>query len=709
MNRFLKWAGRTALCLSLAAPVSCIAATCDGFLPGAQPDAEGKRNLLPDDLVRLRDIGSKSYGDVMAPILAVSPDGKQVAFQLRRGDPDTDAFCLGMLVISVSPNTSPHLVDRGGDYMRLPQDLLGTTNVPTGYTDVIAPVWSPDGTTIAYRRRDNGPVQVWIAKADGSGARAVTSVPFDVEKVAWAADGKGLVFNGRPGLADAEHAIAEEGREGYLFDNRYIPFAGNRPFPPATVAREAFLADVATGKVREATSAEANHLVPSNPIGLPADAQFVVPGLGGQVAWSTLSDPQNVVSPTRLHVRDRQGKNWDCEMEACLLARGVWWYGDDAILFQRREGWAKSETGLYEWHYRTGRVRQIINTPDVLEGCQIAIAVLVCAHEGSRQPKEIVAIDLASGRLTTLFDPNPEFRHIKLGSVQRLKWKNAFGVEGFGDLVLPPDHQPGQKHPLVVVQYESRGFLRGGTDDEYPIQLLAANGIAVLSFEDLLSPGYIKGGASWGEINRYDYEDWRGRRSTLESLEAGLKLAIAGGAVDGQRLGITGLSAGSNNTRWALLNSHLFSAAAISTCCEDVTSIMTTYGPAGADSMRKYGYPRITDDGAAFWGPASMRVNARRMKTPLLMQLSDNEYLAALESYTALREQQAPVEIYVFPDEYHEKWHPAHRRAIYDRAVDWFKFWLDNTEDTNPAKQDQYKRWRSLRANLPGPGASPGA
>src|SRR3546814_4567827 len=46
---------------------------------------------------------------------------------------------------------------------------------------------------------------------------------------------------------------------------------------------------------------------------------------------------------------------------------------------------------------------------------------------------------------------------------------------------LFPYTTPFLSYPLVVVQYDTRGFLRGGTGDEYPIQALAASGFAVLS------------------------------------------------------------------------------------------------------------------------------------------------------------------------------------------------------------------------------------
>src|SRR3546814_3191200 len=92
-------------------------------------------------------------------------------------------------------------------------------------------------------------------------------------------------------------------------------------------------------------------------------------------------------------------------------------------------------------------------------------------------------IDPETGTATTIYDPNPEFASLRLGTVERLTWRNNLGLPAWGDLVLPPDRTPGEKLPLIIVQYHSDGFLRGGTGDEYPIFPLAARGFAVLSIE----------------------------------------------------------------------------------------------------------------------------------------------------------------------------------------------------------------------------------
>src|SRR3546814_15978540 len=54
-----------------------------------------------------------------------------------------------------------------------------------------------------------------------------------------------------------------------------------------------------------------------------------------------------------------------------------------------------------------------------------------------------------------------------------LNWLNAENVPFYGDLVYPVGYEPGRRYPMVIVQYRTKGFLRGGIGDEVPIQTLA--------------------------------------------------------------------------------------------------------------------------------------------------------------------------------------------------------------------------------------------
>ncbi|MEJ1962442.1 MAG: hypothetical protein WDO56_13245 [Gammaproteobacteria bacterium] len=97
-----------------------------------------------------------------------------------------------------------------------------------------------------------------------------------------------------------------------------------------------------------------------------------------------------------------------------------------ALFYLRREGWALSQLGLYRWTPGRGHPRRILVTDDALLGCQMATKSLVCAHEASAQPRRVVSIDLATGRMTVLFDPNPEVAGLRFGTIERLRWKNDY-------------------------------------------------------------------------------------------------------------------------------------------------------------------------------------------------------------------------------------------------------------------------------------------
>src|SRR3546814_13164503 len=86
----------------------------------------------------------------------------------------------------------------------------------------------------------------------------------------------------------------------------------------------------------------------------------------------------------------------------------------------------------------------------------------------------------------------------------------------------------------------------------------------------------------------------------------------------------------------------------------------------------------------------------------LLIQASEDEYLLALETFTALRENGKPVDMFVYPNEHHIKWQPAHRLAVYERDIDRFAFWFQNGVAPDPAKAAAYDRWKEMRARRAG-------
>ncbi len=67
------------------------------------------------------------------------------------------------------------------------------------------------------------------------------------------------------------------------------------------------------------------------------------------------------------------------------------------------------------------------------------------------------------------------------------------------------------------------------------------------------------------------------------------------------------------------------------------------------------------------------------------------------EMHSILRMLGRPAEFLFFEDGAHELVKPRHRYVSLQGNVDWFSFWLQGYEDPDPAKAEQYARWRELR------------
>jgi hypothetical protein len=62
-----------------------------------------------------------------------------------------------------------------------------------------------------------------------------------------------------------------------------------------------------------------------------------------------------------------------------------------------------------------------------------------------------------------------------------------------------------------------------------------------------------------------------------------------------------------------------------------------------------------------------------------------------------LSDQGRPVDFIYLPNGTHLLSKPTERLVSQQGNVDWFCFWLKGEEDPDPAKAEQYERWRELR------------
>lgn len=665
-----------------------------------------------DDLLRLRDISG----------LSVSPDGQHIAFQLQQARPETDDYASAWCVAPLDGRAAPETLGDGGDII-MPSTAFGRR---TGVWTTLAARWSPDSRRIAVLARRDDETQIEVCTL-GAGCRRLTRSEGDVEDLVWSADGRAIIFQTGPARTAEREALAREGARGFHFDDRFdiyhalAPVRWDRPHA-AQLRRIEFR----TGREREALPADREHFMRArlSPASLASGTSRSLtlfsqtpaaraPAPEGRdvrqaarlgqdgAAWTEPADPQRagMVPPLRLYARTRADEPpLACPAPACAgrIVEFTPTRDGRQILFIRREGWADSRHGIYLWDLAANSVRTLIVTDDAIRACTALADRAICFYEAPTRPRRVIALSYIDAALTEIFDPNPHLPAAAFAPARKLEWRGPEGRELFGYLVMLPETAAGAPAPLIVVQYRATGFLRGGVGDEYPVQAFARRGFAVLVLE---RPDPMEVMALEHDPDEFDRMEWRDlaeRRRTLDALISGIAHVVTLGVADSERVGVTGLSDGAETALFALIHCSCAAAYAVSGGFHDPISLYLTSDRQRAD-MRASGRGEIAFGEGALWGELSPALNARRIRAPVLAQMADREVLFALQSQRSFADLGLLLDVYVFPDEYHVKWRPQHRQAIYARNLDWFMFWLMGVERDDPGRAEEYARWRAWR------------
>ncbi len=678
-----------------AADASIASRTCKAMLLPTAKLAD--RPVDIETLARLRDIGFALRDiPVNAKPLAVSADGSRVAFQISRADPATNTMCLGMVVMPLREGGQPILVDIGGERVTTGTSSLGLANFPTGVSQTIEPHWAADGRSIAYLKRTGGRTRLWRADIAGKWARPIVSLPVDIDRVVWAPGDTRILIASRPGVAAADRAIDTEGRSGYVYDDRAFPLGTVRPLVADVYPTVIEAIDVDTGRRRPATEAEKAMFGGKDESVAPVAR--LVRRRGDDAAWVQPDRPDALIP--RLRVWERyHGQVRRCDAEDCLGdIRDLWFAADGrSVLFMRTDGFGGGLQSFFHWDLSTGQVRRTKLEDAMYSSCSPTGVWLACVRETPLRPGEVVLLDPITGRTRLVFNANPEITGHFRGTVEHLSWTDAYGISSFGELTLPPGYRAGQRLPLIVVQYRSTGFQRGGIGDEVPILPLAEAGFAVLNFNRPDGSAAARDVRTTDEGMHQAMSNWQEERDVLASLEDGVRRLVARGVVDKGRIGITGLSAGAQTAQFALNHSSMFAAASMSTCCKDPVTLMATAGRGLRSAQERWGLAPIESGNAEQWRGVSLAMNVDHIHTPILLQLSSWEFRAALETVSAFQAKKRPLELIVFPEEHHVKDQPAHRLAVYKRNLEWFDFWLNGKVHPGLGNEPQYARWRRLQ------------
>jgi len=101
------------------------------------------------------------------------------------------------------------------------------------------------------------------------------------------------------------------------------------------------------------------------------------------------------------------------------------------------------------------------------------------------------------------------------------------------------------------------------------------------------------------------------------------------------------------------------------------------------------------------WLRRSPGFNIEKVQTPLRIFAEDPfTALGEWEWHAVLVRMGKPVEMVMMKDGDHILQKPWERMVSQQGNVDWFAFWLKGEEDPDPAKAEQYARWRKMRSQL---------
>jgi dipeptidyl aminopeptidase/acylaminoacyl peptidase len=480
---------------------------------------------------------------------------------------------------------------------------------------------------------DEVPPEQRIAVFEQEKLRWVSPPDLFVYEYDWRPDGRGFVGTAARGDGDNNWWVAKL----YAFDRSsdegrilYAPTSAQQQLANPRVSRDgkrvAFIAGIMSD------------------FGSTGGDIYSLPLTGGAVTDIT---PKLPASVTAIH--------WDCDGHLLAVVDAA----DQTQLVDFGNG-AMSRPGKLLWQ---GQEVLGDHATQLTGDCPAGVVAL--AHQGFNRPMEIEMG--AVGRWHDLthvnVDATAPFK------VQSLKWmSDGLNVQGW--LVFPEVVPGGGKLPLVTVVHGGPAaafqpdFLGVGRP-----RLLLEHGYALFLPNPRGSYGQGEAFAS-ANVRDFGYGD-------LRDILAGLDAAARTGAIDPEKMGITGHSYGGFMTMWAVTQTNRFKAAVAGA---GISNWQSYYGENGIDEWLIPYFGKSVYEDPAIYARSSPITFIRQARTPTFSYVgaADIECPAAQtqEFAHAARALGIPSATVIYPNEGHAIHDPDHLADLNKRTLDWFERYL---------------------------------
>ena len=572
------------------------------------------------------------------------------------------------------------------------------------------PRWSPDGQWIAFLSNREGVKNLYLIRADGGEATALTKSKDDVQTFAWSPDGQKIAFVMTDDRIDAKDH--KKTSLAYVYNqptrvNRLWYINVFMPSPPIPLTTDSFsprgMGDFRTIATEFDWSPDGQTIVFAHSTGLGLDEYHTDSSLasvdipsgtvtpwekcaryeampryspdGQQVAY-VCSDSSKKYSTNR-HIIIRSQEGAHPQRLASTYNGGPYFSGPNLL------GWTPNGQNVLVFEPKGTKYSLTLLSADGFTATELDTSDWffkdpVISHD--RRMMGFVAQTPASppeAYITTLEDFSPR----QVSSLNQsldshpqpkteiISWNSTDGLKIEGLLTYPIGYQEGKQYPpLLIIHGGPMAFFDEtflGAPNGYPLASFASEGFMILRPNPRGSCGYGK------KFRCANYNDWGGM--DYQDVMSGVEALIAKGLADPDRLGIMGSSYGGYLTAWAITQTTKFKAASIG------AGLFNLVSAAGTTDLHGFLPDYIGDfiEKSAFYEERSPLYHVMKITTPCLIQhgVADKRVPVSqsYEFYHALERLGQKPTLVLYPGMEHHISDPKMLLDVMERNLAWFQ------------------------------------
>jgi len=590
------------------------------------------------------DVFGLEYAD--AP--AISPDGGRVVYVRRHMNVMTDRNLGQLWLIDLETGRQQPLTDGDGSFAAPVWSPDGTRLAFTGHDGdgdnqlhifwldsgrvakitrgphaPSAPSWSPDGTRLAFSRfvPDEAPTLVKPLQAPEGADWAPP--PTVIDRPVFRVDGQGMLphgqtqrfiipANGGPARQITDGPYPNQGPAEWTADGEALIFTAARHADWELEGRntELYRFELASGEITPLTDRYG-----------PDQAPVLSPD-GSRLAWLGFNDELQSYANTRVWIMPLDGGAPRSLTES--LDRNVdklVWADDGRALYI---SYSDEGTGVIDRLMLDGeRTRVAENLGGTTLGRPYASGdfdaggdQVVFTRTAPGHPADLVRVD-RRGRETGLTTMNAELlANRELARVEEVTWASSHdGLEIEGWIAYPPGYQSDKRYPLIL-EIHGGPFADYGPRFSMEVQLMAAAGYVVFYTNPRGSTSY---GAEFANTIHHAYPG-----NDYHDLISGVEHLIELGIADPDRLYVTGGSGGGVLTAWIVGNTDRFQAAAVVKPVINWTSFVLTgdFTP----FFHKYWFPALPWEAPEHYWQRSPLAKVGNVSTPTMVMTGEADW-----------------------------------------------------------------------------------